>query len=88
MIDPVRQEIVALAHTIVVKIGTNVLTGADGTLDFARLQSLADQVQRHVRQRDVLFETIIVVAGDLRRAAIGDTPRLPGEDVPWCFQKR
>jgi glutamate 5-kinase len=46
MLDPVRQEIIALASTIVVKVGTNVLTGADGTLEPDRLQSLADQVQR------------------------------------------
>src|SRR5260370_20433480 len=46
MIDPVRQEVIALAHTVVVKVGTNVLTRADGKLDDARLQSLADQVQR------------------------------------------
>src|SRR5216683_3988891 len=46
MIDPVRQEVVALAHTVVVKVGTNVLASADGKLDPVRLQSLADQVQR------------------------------------------
>jgi glutamate 5-kinase len=46
MIDPVRQEVIALAHTIVVKVGTNVLTGPDGTLDPLRIQGLADQVQR------------------------------------------
>jgi glutamate 5-kinase len=45
MLDPVRQEIIAYARTVVVKIGTNVLTAADGTLDTERLQSLADQVQ-------------------------------------------
>src|SRR5436190_5788748 len=49
MVDPVRQEVIALAHTVVVKVGTNVLTGSDGTLNPARLQALADQVQR-VRQ--------------------------------------
>lgn len=49
MIDPVRQEVIALARTVVVKVGTNVLTGPDGTLDPARLQALADQVQR-IRQ--------------------------------------
>ena len=32
MLDPVRQEVIALAHTVVVKVGTNVLTGADGRL--------------------------------------------------------
>src|SRR5436190_16277081 len=46
MVDPVRQEVIALAHTVVVKVGTNVLTGSDGTLNPARLQALADQVQR------------------------------------------
>jgi glutamate 5-kinase len=46
MLDPVRQEVIALAHTIVVKVGTNVLTDHDGTLDPNRLQALADQVER------------------------------------------
>src|SRR5947209_5496320 len=46
MIDPVRQEVIALAHTVVVKVGTNVLTGPDGMLDRARLQALADQLDR------------------------------------------
>jgi glutamate 5-kinase len=46
MIDPVRQEVMALAHTVVVKVGTNVLTGDDGTLALDRVQGLADQVQR------------------------------------------
>src|SRR5947209_7333423 len=46
MLDPVRQEVVALASTIVVKVGTNVLAGADGRLDRGRVQSLVDQVQR------------------------------------------
>lgn len=46
MLDPVRQEVVALAHTVVVKVGTNVLTRADGTLEPARVQALADQIHR------------------------------------------
>jgi len=46
MIDPVRQEVIALAHTVVVKVGTNVLTRADGTLEPSQLQRLADQLQR------------------------------------------
>jgi glutamate 5-kinase len=46
MIDPVRQEVIALARTVVVKIGTNVLADAGGALDRARLQALADQVER------------------------------------------
>jgi glutamate 5-kinase len=46
MLDAVRQEVIALAHTVVVKVGTNVLTREDGTLDPAHLQALADQLQR------------------------------------------
>jgi glutamate 5-kinase len=46
MIDPVRQEVLALAHTVVVKVGTNVLTREDGTLEPARVQRLADQLHR------------------------------------------
>lgn len=46
MIDAVRQEVIALAGTVVVKVGTNVLTHEDGTLDPQRLQALADQLQR------------------------------------------
>src|SRR6516225_11055094 len=49
MIDPVRQEVIALAQTVVVKVGTNVLTAADGTLDPARLQSLSAQIH-HLMQ--------------------------------------
>ncbi|MCS6850513.1 MAG: glutamate 5-kinase [Gemmataceae bacterium] len=46
MVDPVRQEVIASAHTVVIKVGTNVLTGEDGRLNRARVQALADQVQR------------------------------------------
>jgi glutamate 5-kinase len=45
MIDPVRQEIIALAKTVVVKVGTNVLTDASGNLDRERLRALTEQVQ-------------------------------------------
>jgi glutamate 5-kinase len=46
MLDAVRQEVIALARTVVVKVGTNVLAREDGTLEPARLQALADQIQR------------------------------------------
>jgi glutamate 5-kinase len=46
MLDAVRQEVIALAHTVVVKVGTNVLSHDDGTLDPLRLQALADQLHR------------------------------------------
>lgn len=44
--DPLRQEILIGAHTVVVKVGTNVLTAENGLLVPERLQSLADQIQR------------------------------------------
>jgi glutamate 5-kinase len=46
MADHVRQEILLNAHTIVVKVGTNVLAGEDGRLDRQRMQTLVDQMQR------------------------------------------
>jgi glutamate 5-kinase len=44
MKDLLRQEIAALATTIVVKVGTRVLTRQDGQLDPQRIEQLADQV--------------------------------------------
>jgi glutamate 5-kinase len=65
MVDPVRQEVVATAHTVVVKVGTNVLTGPDGTLDRARVGALADQVQRlrFAKRRVVLVSSGAIGAG-------------------------
>ncbi len=44
--DSSRTAIVASAHTVVVKVGTNVLADATGRLDRRRIQSLADQLHR------------------------------------------
>jgi glutamate 5-kinase len=75
MLDAVRQEIVALAHTIVVKVGTNVLTGAEGTLDPARLHSLADQVQRIRRTgRKVALVSSGAIGAGIGRLALRRRP--------------
>jgi glutamate 5-kinase len=75
MLDPVRQEIIALASTIVVKVGTNVLTGADGTLDQNRLQSLADQVQRIRRSgRKVALVSSGAIGAGMGRLGLGKRP--------------
>jgi glutamate 5-kinase len=42
--DLVRQDVLLSAHTWVVKVGTSVLTSADGTLDPARVDHLAEQL--------------------------------------------
>lgn len=41
-----RTAIIGSAKTIVVKVGTNVLSKADDTLDLDRIESLCDQVLR------------------------------------------
>jgi glutamate 5-kinase len=41
-----RLPFVSSPGTVVVKVGTNVLADASGTLDAVRIQSLADQIQR------------------------------------------
>ena len=42
--DLVRDDVVLSARTWVVKVGTSVLTGPDGTLDPARIGHLAEQI--------------------------------------------
>src|SRR5436190_10385097 len=42
--DPVRREVVQTARTLVIKIGTNVLSKDDDTLDDARFDALAREV--------------------------------------------
>ena len=67
MIDPVRQEIIASAHTIVVKIGTGVLTRPDASLDVDRIQSLVEEVHK-------ILETgrkVVIVSSGAVGAGIG-----------------
>jgi glutamate 5-kinase len=75
MIDPVRQEVIAVAHTAVVKVGTNVLTSEDGRLDPARLQALADQIQ-HIRQtgRKVALVSSGAIGAGVGRLGLGKRP--------------
>ena len=44
--DLVRDDVVLSAQTWIVKVGTSVLTGADGALDLARVDHLAEQISR------------------------------------------
>ena len=75
MIDPVRQEVIALAHTLVVKLGTNVLTGADGRLDLPRLRALTDQVHR-LRQagRKVVLVSSGAIGAGVGQLGLGKRP--------------
>src|SRR5262249_33950768 len=75
MIDPVRQEVIATAHTVVIKVGTNVLARTDGTLEPARLQALADQIHRlrASGKRVVLVSSGAIGAG-VGRLGVGKRP--------------
>src|SRR5262245_61320603 len=44
MTDLLRQEVVAAAHTVVVKVGTRVVTHSGGTLNHERIAHLADEL--------------------------------------------
>jgi glutamate 5-kinase len=75
MLDPVRQEVVALAHTVVVKVGTNVLAGPDGTLAPTQLQSLADQIHRlRATGRKVALVSSGAIGAGVGRLGLGKRP--------------
>jgi glutamate 5-kinase len=75
MLDPVRQEVIALAHTVVVKVGTNVLTRDDGTLEPARVQTLADQLQRlRAAGRRVALVSSGAIGAGVGRLGLGRPP--------------
>ena len=65
MTDLLRQEIAATATTIVVKVGTQVLTRADGQLDQDRIAQLAEQLHLVLQtgRKTVLVSSGAVGAG-------------------------
>jgi len=75
MLDPVRQEVVTQARTVVVKVGTNVLAAADGRLDPGRLQALADQIER-IRKtgRQVALVSSGAIGAGLGRLGLSTRP--------------
>ena len=75
MIDPVRQDVVTEAHTLVVKVGTNVLAGSDGTHDQGRIQALADGLRR-IREsgRKVALVSSGAIGAGVGRHGLGKRP--------------
>ena len=65
MVDPLRQEIAAAANTIVVKVGTRVLTHENGTLNESQIAVLSEQLHAVASQgrRVVLVSSGAVGAG-------------------------
>ena len=77
--DPVRQSVIAETQTVVVKVGTNVLTGNDGRLEPGRLQSLADQLHRiRAGGRNVALVSSGAIGAGMGRLGL---PRRPS-DLP------
>ncbi|MFO0966658.1 MAG: glutamate 5-kinase [Gemmataceae bacterium] len=73
--DPVRQEILIGAHTVVIKVGTNVLTGENGLLLPERLQGLADQIDRIRRSgRKVALVSSGAIGAGVGRLALERRP--------------
>ncbi len=75
MLDAVRQEIAATSKTIVVKVGTRVLTHDDGTLDQERVTAIAEQVaQLMAEKRHVVLVSSGAVGAGIGRLGLGQRP--------------
>lgn len=75
MIDLLRQEIAALASTIVVKVGTRVLTRPDGQLDHQRIQQLVDQIHHVISTgRKVVLVSSGAVGAGMGRLGLTSRP--------------
>jgi glutamate 5-kinase len=75
MIDPVRQEIAATSKTVVVKVGTRVLTHQDGTLDHDRVTAIAEQlVGLMAQKRQVVLVSSGAVGAGIGRLGLKQRP--------------
>ncbi|MGI9427129.1 MAG: glutamate 5-kinase, partial [Bythopirellula sp.] len=80
MSELVRQEIMTAAELVVVKVGTRVLTRADGTLDQERVANIGEQV---ARQWEAGRRVVLVSSGAVG-AALG---RLDLQERPTALSK-
>lgn len=75
MADPVRQDVVARAHTVVIKVGTNVLADPTGRLDADRIRALADQLHRvRTAGRRVVLVTSGAIGAGVGKLGLGKRP--------------
>jgi glutamate 5-kinase len=77
MRDPLREQWVSPAQLVVIKVGTNVLADSRGQIDRARMQSLADQIERLQRSG----RRVALVSSGAIGAGVGQLglPQRPGE---------
>jgi glutamate 5-kinase len=75
MTDLLRQEIAAAAHTIVVKVGTRVLTHANGALNEDRVAALAEELHRLLtRGRKVVLVSSGAVGAGMGQLGLSRRP--------------
>ena len=76
--DLVRDDVVLSAQTWVVKVGTSVLAGPDGTLDPARIDHLAEQICAVMATgRRVALVSSGAVGAGIGQLGLGTTARQP-----------
>jgi glutamate 5-kinase len=74
--DIIRQEVAAAAHTIVVKVGTRILTRADGRLDEQRIAALAEEIHRVMELgRKVVLVSSGAVGAGMGALGLSERPR-------------
>jgi glutamate 5-kinase len=75
MADLLRQEVAALATTLVVKVGTRVLTHAEGQLDEDRINTLVEQIHTVLSAgRKVVLVSSGAVAAGMGRLGLSSRP--------------
>ncbi len=75
MSDLLRQEVATAAHTVVVKVGTRVVTRADGTLDEEQITRLADELHQLVeRGRKIVLVSSGAVGAGMGLLGMADRP--------------
>ncbi len=76
MTDPLRLELAAAATTIVVKVGTRVLTRPDGSLDEGKIASLSENLHRIMQTgRKVVLVSSGAVASGMGRLNLKERPK-------------
>jgi glutamate 5-kinase len=76
MPDLLRQEIAAAAETVVVKVGTRVLTRADGALNEPRVTALAEELHRVMQTgRKVVLVSSGAVGAGMGQLGLKERPR-------------
>ncbi|HEX3727250.1 MAG TPA: glutamate 5-kinase [Pirellulales bacterium] len=75
MPDLLRQEIATAAHTIIVKVGTRVLTGPGGTLNQQRVAALAEELHQVIASgRKVVLVTSGAVGAGMGQLGLAARP--------------